>query len=899
MCPDIEAYAPLVAAAFGGLDDDDGAERRTPGTGCGSGSPTGRCARPTRCSPSSPGCSTSPTRGSPPPRCSTSPRCRRCGAGSASTTTRWSGSATGCDASGVRWGLDAEARAPYHLDGVRAEHLADRASTGSCSASRWTRTACAPSAWRCRSTTSTATTSTWPAGSPSSSTGSALAVDLAPARAAADGLGRRARRRPSTTSPRCRRSDAWQVAEARRQLAEALDAAGDRADAVRLGLSDVRALLARPAARPADPGELPHRPPDHVHDGADAVGAAPGGRACSAWTTACSRGRRTSTATTCSPAIRGSASATRARRTGSCSSTRSWPPRSAWSCSTPAPTSGPAPSGRRPCRSASCSTCWTGWCRRADGAGAPPAAAVRRAQLRRRSARGAGAVQLRPGGPLAAPRRCCEPASRARRVPAGPAARPRRAGGRARRPGRFLEHPVRGVPAAAARADHRRRGRGDRRRAPGRAQGPRGRGPSATGCCGPGWPASAASRRSAAERLRGDLPPGALGRQRRRRRWPATSSTLVDQDGRAPLPATPRRSTSTVDAAGRQPAGRHGPRRARRPVVRVEYSRLGAKHRVRAWAQLLALVAGRPGRDWRAATVGRGNDGPAIGRCLVPPTQEDAVAILTDAGRALPARAVRAAAADAEDVVPPTPSAGAAGSPTRWCRREGGHRVARRAAATAVRSASSTTAEHRRVWGDATAPATCSGSGAVAGEPFDDEPHRFGQLARQVWDPLLATRGCSDGPTARPPVDGRSTAGVRPVRRPADRHHRAGGERRHRQDAHDRRAGGPLRRRGHGAHRRADAGHVRPGGDGRAARAGARAARHDRGGARRPRGRARVRRPGPGAAGHRVGRRGRRTPAAGWRPRSPSSTPPPSRPRTGSACRCWPGSASRPTSTPT
>jgi len=29
----------------------------------------------------------------------------------------------------------------------------------------------------------------------------------------------------------------------------------------------------------------------------------------------------------------------------------------------------------------------------------------------------------------------------------------------------------------------------------------------------------------------------------------------------------------------------------------------------------------------------------------------------------------------------------------------------------------------------------------VAGEPFDDEPHRFGQLARQVWDPLLDHEG--------------------------------------------------------------------------------------------------------------------------------------------------------------
>jgi exodeoxyribonuclease V gamma subunit len=47
---------------------------------------------------------------------------------------------------------------------------------------------------------------------------------------------------------------------------------------------------------------------------------------------------------------------------------------------------------------------------------------------------------------------------------------------------------------------------------------------------------------------------------------------------------------------------------------------------------------------------------------------------------------------------------------------------------------------HRRVWGDARLR-DLLGQPAVAGEPFDDEPHRFGQLARQVWDPLLDHEG--------------------------------------------------------------------------------------------------------------------------------------------------------------
>ena len=48
--------------------------------------------------------------------------------------------------------------------------------------------------------------------------------------------------------------------------------------------------------------------------------------------------------------------------------------------------------------------------------------------------------------------------------------------------------------------------------------------------------------------------------------------------------------------------------------------------------------------------------------------------------------------------------------------------------------------EHLRVWGSSQLR-DLLGEPAVAGEAYDDEPHRFGQLARQVWVPLLAHEG--------------------------------------------------------------------------------------------------------------------------------------------------------------
>jgi exodeoxyribonuclease V gamma subunit len=238
-----------------------------------------------------------------------------------------------------------------------------------------------------------------------------------------------------------------------------------------------------------------------------------------------------------------------------------------------------------------------------------------------------------------------------------------------------------------------------------------------------------------AERLRGELPPGALGDAvvtplarnvedlvtktagLRAGDADALDVTVVLPDG--------SRLSGTVP-------GVHDDR-----IVRVEYSRLGAKHRVRAWVQLLALVAGRPGRDWRAATVGRGSDGPAMAG-LVPPTPEDAVVALgtlvalyrLGLCEPLPL-APRTSSVYAERRRAGSPVAGAvAKAATEW----------RRSLNDGREIGDFDDAEHRRVWGD-TRLRDLLGQPAVRGEPFADEQHRVGQLARQVWDPLLDHEG--------------------------------------------------------------------------------------------------------------------------------------------------------------
>ncbi len=109
---------------------------------------------------------------------------------------------------------------------------------------------------------------------------------------------------------------------------------------------------------------------------------------------------------------------------------------------------------------------------------------------------------------------------------------------------------------------------------------------------------------------RGVLPPGRLG-------W-TLAQKVVDQavpvaDAAVTITAGMSLSAADVDVdlgEGRRLRGTVTDLYDHR-VVKVSYSRLGPKHELDAWISLLALCASRPGRPWTAGAIGRGKGGAA------------------------------------------------------------------------------------------------------------------------------------------------------------------------------------------------------------------------------------------------------------------------------------------------
>jgi exodeoxyribonuclease V gamma subunit len=237
-----------------------------------------------------------------------------------------------------------------------------------------------------------------------------------------------------------------------------------------------------------------------------------------------------------------------------------------------------------------------------------------------------------------------------------------------------------------------------------------------------------------AEWLRGDLPPGPLGE---------TVVTPVADDvdalvsqteglragGAVVLDALVTLPDGSTRVSGTVP-GAYGDR-----LVRVGYSKLGAKHRLRAWVQLLLVVAAHEDRDWSAATVGRGSgrNGPTLSQ-LVAPSPADATARL--------AELVAVYRAGLESPLPLAPKTSGAyadkrfrGSPVAasTVKAEGEWRRAYQGREIGEFS----DAEHLRVWGDRPLDALRVAP-ARADLPWVEEGTLFGQLARVVWEPLLA-----------------------------------------------------------------------------------------------------------------------------------------------------------------
>ncbi len=232
-----------------------------------------------------------------------------------------------------------------------------------------------------------------------------------------------------------------------------------------------------------------------------------------------------------------------------------------------------------------------------------------------------------------------------------------------------------------------------------------------------------------AEWRRGKLPPGGLGQLqlddilRKVEPLVAASAGLRSTEGTT--------ADVVVDLDGRRVAGTvatiHGD-----VLLRVEYSRLGPKHRLRAFAQLVALTAAFPGTPWTAVTIGRGSRGGAASSTLGPIDPVEARRLLADLVD-LRDRGLRA--------------------PLPMAVRTSESYANKRDRGTSVASAVNTAAfawntgkfpgeqddeAHQLLWGPAPSLEALRSEAPWTDERASDETTRFGVLARRLWAPLLA-----------------------------------------------------------------------------------------------------------------------------------------------------------------
>ena len=235
-----------------------------------------------------------------------------------------------------------------------------------------------------------------------------------------------------------------------------------------------------------------------------------------------------------------------------------------------------------------------------------------------------------------------------------------------------------------------------------------------------------------AEWRRQTLPPGELGRRVVDGVMAEVELLVIASEDLRPGPA--RSVDVAVVVGGRRVVGTVGGIYDG-TVVRVEYSRLSAKHRLRAWAQLLALSVAHPDTSWMAVTVGRDRrEGIATSR--LGPVDEDTarrhltelVELRTQGLRAPLPLAVKTSAEYAARRVNTTAANAQALAAKVW--------------ASDRYEAEQADPAHRLVWGGLAPFDVLLAEKATDDEQpagwLDDEPHRFGALARRLWEPLRA-----------------------------------------------------------------------------------------------------------------------------------------------------------------
>ncbi len=242
-----------------------------------------------------------------------------------------------------------------------------------------------------------------------------------------------------------------------------------------------------------------------------------------------------------------------------------------------------------------------------------------------------------------------------------------------------------------------------------------------------------------AERARGTLPPGALADDLLATLAPRLDALLEAAGAHADLAAPVGGEEVGVDLPdGRRLAGAVGDL-VEGALVVLTYSRLKAKHRLPAWARLLALTAAHPERAWRAVLVGRGT-GEKVATVLLPPL-----------GDAPDERAARATALLVGLIA--TVDRGLREPLPLYCLTSEAWAAAVRAGADPEVAAGKTwrsglfpgecdDTEHREVLGDGASVADLLRDGPredERGPGWDDlGPSRFARYAHRLWDPLLA-----------------------------------------------------------------------------------------------------------------------------------------------------------------
>ncbi len=230
----------------------------------------------------------------------------------------------------------------------------------------------------------------------------------------------------------------------------------------------------------------------------------------------------------------------------------------------------------------------------------------------------------------------------------------------------------------------------------------------------------AVSRRR--EWLRGTLPPGPLGGRVLER---VQERVTPVAGAAAPLLAAAAHSVDVrLELDGQLLSGTvNGVRDG--AAVAVSYSSLSARHRIRAW--VLALVLAVAGEGDRAVTVGRWSRGARTSTVTAPADPRAAlVEVLQLYARGscepLPLAVKTSAAYAASRLGGNSVEQAVERAGQEWRSRFGGEQQDR---------------HHRYAWGDDTALTDLLGAAPGAAESWPGEPTRFGSLACRLWSPVL------------------------------------------------------------------------------------------------------------------------------------------------------------------